>query len=171
MTLAMPFVPDADPPAPTLESVYTAYHAALSRYAAWLTRDPTGAADLVQEAFVRLAARWVAVREPRAYLFQLVTNLARREWRRQQQERALPSDRGLTADPADAVAIRAAVDRLPPKERQVVWLHYYLDLDVMDVARITGRPEGTVKSQLFGARRRLAYALRENSEQYPVTDP
>lgn len=150
----------------TIEMAYAEHYAALSRYAGWLVQDPHLAADLVQEAFVRLAARWIRIREPRSYLFTIVTNLARAEWRRMQRERALVTDvDGVEDDLAAAIAIRTAVCRLPRKEREVVWLHYYADLPLTDIARITGRAEGTVKSQLYDARRRLARTLEEDRDE------
>jgi len=145
-------------PARALEGAFAEHYDALIRYAQWLVTDRELAADFVQEAFVRLAARWFGVRDTRSYLFQIVTNLARSEWRRRKRE-PLPAPEVATADPSEAVAVRAAVLRLPAKEREVVVLRYYADLDLAEIAKATGRPEGTVKSQLFNARRRLALAL------------
>ena len=143
----------------TVEAAYTAYYPALSRYATWLTGDPHVAADLVQEAFARLAARWIGVREPRAYLSQVVTNLARSEWRRQRNARSIEVEAGTEADHANGVAVRDAVFRLPRKDREVVWLHYWADLSIAEISHSTGVPEGTVKSRLFNARQRLARSL------------
>ena len=145
--------------APALESAFAEHYPALTRYAQWLVGDRELAADFVQEAFVRLAARWFGVRDMRSYLFQIVTNLARSEWRRRKREPLPLPVVEDGADPAEAVAVRSAVLRLPAKEREVVVLRYYADLDVAEIARVTGRAEGTVKSQLFTARRRLAVAL------------
>ena len=52
--------------------------------------------------------------------------------------------------------MRAAVERLPKKLRDVVLLHYWSDLTVTDVAAAVGRPAGTVKRQLSEARALLA---------------
>jgi RNA polymerase sigma-70 factor (ECF subfamily) len=156
-------VPEEEPLVSTLEAAYAAYYEPLARYASWLLRDQHLAADIVQEAYARLAARWPGVRNPRAYLFRLVTNLAHSEWRRLAREQAVLSDTEPAQEDGDAVAIRSAVYRLPQKEREVIWLHYYADFSVADIVRLIGRPEGTVKSLLYDGRRRLARALEESS--------
>jgi RNA polymerase sigma-70 factor (ECF subfamily) len=70
------------------------------------------------------------------------------------------------ADPLEAVLrdegvreVWAAVDRLPPKLRQVAVLRYAGDLPLADIATAVGVPQGTVKSRLAAARRALAGAL------------
>ena len=44
--------------------------------------------------------------------------------------------------------VRAALRRLPPDQREVMVLHYYLDLPLHEVASIAGVPIGTVKSRM-----------------------
>jgi len=119
------------------------------------------ARDLTQEAFVRLFGRWSAVRDPRAYVYLVATNLARRQWRRRRDEAAAvrrAHPRAETAAPPDA-GIRDVVEKLPRKWRDVVVLHYYADLAVADVARQLGQPEGTVRRRLTEARALLATSL------------
>lgn len=137
-----------------------------SRVAAYvhqLVRDRELAADLTQEAFARLYARRVGIREPRAYVFHVATNLVRDHWSRTARHRALlPSllDQ-RSADQPDH-SVRDAVGRLPEKYRELVLLHYYADLTVPDVARAVRRPEGSVKRMLNEARALLAAALEDS---------
>lgn len=44
--------------------------------------------------------------------------------------------------------VRAALRRLPVDQREVIVLHYYLDLPLHEVAAIAGVPVGTVKSRM-----------------------
>jgi RNA polymerase sigma-70 factor (ECF subfamily) len=44
--------------------------------------------------------------------------------------------------------MRAALRRLAPEQREVLVLHYYLDLPLQEVAAIAGVPVGTVKSRM-----------------------
>jgi len=62
--------------------------------------------------------------------------------------------------------VERALVSLPPRQREVAVFHYFLDLDVAEVASILAVPEGTVKSALHRARRSLARALEsmERSE-------
>lgn len=54
------------------------------------------------------------------------------------------------------------VDRLPDAQRAAVLLHYWMGLDVGEVARTLALPEGTIKSHLHRARERLRAELEES---------
>jgi len=56
----------------------------------------------------------------------------------------------------EAALVLAALQRLPVSLRVPVVLRYYADLSERDIARAIGRRQGTVKSRLHEARRRLA---------------
>jgi RNA polymerase sigma-70 factor, ECF subfamily len=58
------------------------------------------------------------------------------------------------------------VRRLPRRQAQVVGLHYALDMSVADVAAALGCAEGSVKAQLFKARRTLAARLAPHDEEW-----
>ena len=87
----------------------------------------------------------------------LAYNLLRREARGDRQPDIAP----LGEDPAEraqrSVCVEAALDRLSPRQREVIHLVYYEELSVVEVAEILGIPEGTVKSRMHHARK----ALRE----------
>ena len=57
--------------------------------------------------------------------------------------------------------LRAAVRTLPEKLREVVYLFYYAELSLRDIAETLGIPEGTVKSRLNTAKKRLRKLLEE----------
>jgi RNA polymerase sigma-70 factor (ECF subfamily) len=64
-------------------------------------------------------------------------------------------------DPAQDVDVRALIQGLPDRLRQPFLLHYYAGFPIRDVAEMLGRPEGTVKADLFHARARLRAVLGE----------
>jgi RNA polymerase sigma-70 factor (ECF subfamily) len=143
---------------------YAAEYPSLARYAYKLVSDAELAHDLAQEAFSRMYGRWVKVTEPRAYLYGVTTNLARKTWRTRARDAAVLEQ--LQGEPQrdvpshdTAVVLRASVQGIPAKLRDVVLLHYFADLPVAQVAAAVGRPEGTVKRQLSEARALLALAL------------
>jgi RNA polymerase sigma-70 factor (ECF subfamily) len=131
----------------------------LSGYAQALTGDPMVAVDVAQEAFTRLLARWRSVRDPRAWLFFVATNLARDHWRQVSRDRHL-SDYAETHLPQHSPAhdpwLRDLVERLPDRQRQAILLHYYADIPIEQIARLLHVPAGTVKRRLHDARLRLA---------------
>lgn len=55
--------------------------------------------------------------------------------------------------------VAAAVESLPESYRTVVYLHYWNDVPVGEMAEMLGIPAGTIKSYLFRARERLARTL------------
>ena len=143
--------------------LYRTQFGPLSGYAAALTGDPVAAVDIAQEAFTRLLARWRRVRDARAWLFFVATNLARDYWRGVARDRDL-SDRAGAAVVAPSAAhdpwLRDLVERLPSRQRQAVLLHYYADISVDEIARLLHVPVGTVKRRLHDGRQRLAGELR-----------
>lgn len=70
-----------------------------------------------------------------------------------------PHDEAVAAERAAHLA--AAVESLPDLYRTVVYLHYWLECSVEQIARYIAAPENTVKSYLFRARTRLAKVLIE----------
>jgi RNA polymerase sigma-70 factor (ECF subfamily) len=58
-------------------------------------------------------------------------------------------------------ALWEAVQMLTPRLREVITLHYYLDLPAVEIAVMLGCPEGTIYSRLHNARRRLAEILTQ----------
>lgn len=142
--------------------LYQAEFAGLAGYCSALVGDVHLARDIAQEAFARLFARWVGVREPKAYVFYVATNLARRHWKRGKREREIYAE--MHARPAEAPAshdpwLRDLVERLPDRLREVVLLHYYADLPITEVAELTKRPVGTIKRWLHEARALLQAAM------------
>jgi RNA polymerase sigma-70 factor (sigma-E family) len=138
--------------------------------AAWLlTGDWQTAEDLLQSALVKVYLAWGRIRRDgnaEAYARRvLVTTYVtgwRRRWRGEVPTEILP-DRAAWRDEFAASDLRhvvvEALHRLPPRQRAVVVLRYYLDLSEREVAAALGCSEGTVKSQ---AAKGLA-ALRDSS--------
>jgi RNA polymerase sigma-70 factor (ECF subfamily) len=154
---------DADDEAFT--AFFTAEFGALAAYCARLL--PAGAAeDAAQEALVRVWTHWRTVRDPRAYTFLVATNLARRQWRADSNQRVLherldADARAHREPPPRHAALRDLVDQLPARLRTPTLLHYYADLPTAEVARLLRRPPGTIRRRLTEARRLLGDALTE----------
>jgi RNA polymerase sigma-70 factor (sigma-E family) len=112
------------------------------------------AEDLAQEALVRLWERWPTNRRPEhpmAWCYRVAVNLARSAARRRAVEERLlrrvgnePLDTGRDEPTAQALAVRAAVLELPPRQRQDVVARHYLDLSVKETAQAMGCASGTV---------------------------
>jgi RNA polymerase sigma factor (sigma-70 family) len=131
--------------------------------------DQDTAQDLVAEAFARAWASWPAVSRhpaPVAWVVRTALNAGVSRWRRRRREVPVP-DLALVADgPAAGGAadgcidprIMAALLRLPTRQRQVVALRLFLDLDTECTARALGIAPGTVQAHLG----RAMAALRDD---------
>ncbi|HVF18765.1 MAG TPA: RNA polymerase sigma factor [Mycobacteriales bacterium] len=137
----------------------------LAGYCTTMTGNRHTGHELAQEAFARLFAKWLGVRDPRAYVYLVATNLAREQWRRAATERSAYDEvahRSVPpAEPPD-LGLRDLVERLPTKQRDAVLLRYYADLPVTEVAALLSMPEGTVKRLLHEARHALGLALGDD---------
>jgi RNA polymerase sigma-70 factor (ECF subfamily) len=111
-----------------------------------LTADE--ADDAVQEALLRLyreLAGGATIREPRAWTFRTLYRLAMDGHRLRRRLEALrarfsrsTASHGDLADVASRLTIWAAVDRLPDRQRQVLYLRYKADLAFEEAAHIMG---------------------------------
>lgn len=128
------------------------------------------AEECVQEAFIRLLARWQQVSaydDPEAWVravaFRLLSNRRRkaRNGLRAVLRHGTPDN--AQAPTGDRVDVLRALQQLPLGQRQVVVLHYLSGLAVDEVAQALEIPAGTVKSRLSRARDTLAPLLREET--------
>lgn len=60
--------------------------------------------------------------------------------------------------------IQGCLDRMSPLHRVPLVLHLLSELELTDISRILGIPEGSVKSRLFHARKRMAACLEASSK-------
>ncbi|MEU6424385.1 SigE family RNA polymerase sigma factor [Microbispora sp. NPDC046973] len=150
----------------TFDDFVRARGGALYRYAYVLTGDADDAADLVQEALLRLGDSWrrvVRKDDPEGYVRTIMARQHISWWRRRRRER-------LVADAPEAAytdvrldgdsGLWAEVAGLPPKQRAVLVLRYYEDLPDARIARILGISEGTVRSQAARALGKLRVRRR-----------
>ena len=111
------------------------------------------------EAFARLYAYRDGVRDPVAWVFRTAFRLASREMKRQRHH----ADSDIPEAIAGEVSVlpygvARALRRLSPEQRSAVFLHYFADMPVGEVARLSGVPVATVKVRLHRARRALRVA-------------
>jgi RNA polymerase sigma-70 factor (sigma-E family) len=139
----------------------TARRDALVRTAYLLTGDRQLAEDLVQAALVRVWPRWErigSVENVDAYVRRVLMSVflswRQRFWWREVATDVLPDradTRGSGGDPgggpgSDRAVLLTAIKHLPPKQRAVIALRYFLDLSEADTADALGCSVGTVKS-------------------------
>jgi RNA polymerase sigma-70 factor (ECF subfamily) len=125
-------------------------------------RDEQRAADVVQQAFVNALRRRRSFRGEgslEAWVWRIVVNEARKGYA-EPRRKELPE---LEVDGRDSVShdVRAAILRLPERQRLVLFLRHYADLDYAAIGAALGISEGTVAATLHGARTSLRRSLEE----------
>jgi RNA polymerase sigma-70 factor, ECF subfamily len=127
------------------------------RLAFGMLHDREAAEDAVQEAAMRSWRKLGNLRPGtpmRPWFLAIVANQCRttlrgRWWSVLRLEGALGSAGAAFEDRiVRGHDVRAALRRLPVDQREVLVLHYYLDLPLHEVAAIAGVPVGTVKSRM-----------------------
>jgi RNA polymerase sigma-70 factor (sigma-E family) len=153
-------------------SLFAEHHLALVRLAVVMVGDVATAEDVVQDAFEKLQAGWPRLRDRDhglAYARAAVLNGCRNMRRRSAIARkhagyAAPQD---AAQPdavqalADSAELLAAIRALPRRQREVLVLRFYLDLDVAEVADILTIGPSAVRSSSARALAQLARSISE----------
>ena len=157
--------------------LFDAYFPRLFRYLDRLSGDPDLAADLAQEAFVRLYTRGSLPDTPEAWLVTVAMNLFRNDKSTRSRRRRLMTvtrAESVLADPppspsqvavsTDASArVRAALDELPERERQMLLLHAE-GYKYREIARVLELNEASVGTLLARAKRAFRVACEVGSD-------
>jgi len=161
-----------------------------------LMHNPADAADMTQEAFIRLMrslGTYRAETKFTTWLYRLVTNICLDGLRRRGRpidsldepssgqsgedaqtsgERLADTDRWTQPEQElelreSANEVRAALVSLPASQRLALTLHYFEDLRYEDIADVMGLPLNTVKSHIRRGKERLALVLSSPAEEQP----
>jgi len=121
-----------------------------------LTGDRGLAEDLAQTALARAYASWPKIcraGDPDAYVRRVLVNANRSRFRKHRVAEQLtgtvpePVPQAAARDSDDRVMLMAALLSLPPRQRSVVVLRFWLDMTESQVAEALGCSVGNVKSQ------------------------
>lgn len=174
-----------DPEAQT--ALYEAMYKRVYYLAFRMTRSAEDAEDAVQEAFLSAFRALPNLADPNAFegwLFQIAANKCRNVLAKSGRYTQLPEDEdgntildelpeeneGLI--PASALENRAhreiilsIIEALPQQQKECVLLFYYSELTVAQIAQVLDCSEGTVKSRLNYARKKLRDGILETEER------
>ena len=149
-----------------IEQVYRARLPEFRRVAAAIGGDRDLARDAVQEAFalaVRKREGFSGRGSLEAWLWRIVVNASRSQRRRGDPPAVGPRQAANGAGDPGSDRVRAAVAALPERQRLVLFLHYYADLDYETIAEALEISSGTVGATLTSARA----AVRRLREEVP----
>lgn len=152
------------------DALYEKYKNTLLRMAFLVSGRMEDAEDIVQETFVKCYLHIGELKKNegfRSWLFQILYRTAYRQIKKSRRE--IPDEEiGIRADATDGVTsldriirteserlVNSAVQSLDFKHRAVVILFYYNEMSTREIAKVLECTEGTVKSRLFTARKKL----------------
>jgi RNA polymerase sigma-70 factor (sigma-E family) len=155
------------------DALFDEYFERMKRLAFLLGADDPE--NIVQEAFVRLHARWrtlASADKAVPYLRRTVVNLSRSRLRHLRVVRRAPREPNRDVVSAETTvlaghgnrALREALLRLTARQRQVLVLRYWLDLDQQSIAETLGIAVGTVKATTNHAMAALRAALQAGED-------
>lgn len=134
-----------------------------------MLRREADCADAVQEALTRAWQKRNSLHSPekfKPWLIRILINTCNDILRQQQKHPLLAKEEAIReeAEPEDPLSVREAVECLKPEWRIVILLHYMEGCSVHEIAQMLHLPEGTVKSRLMYARKRLCMLMKEDWE-------
>jgi RNA polymerase sigma-70 factor (ECF subfamily) len=171
-----------------MEAVMAEHETALLRYAGRLVNSPVAAQDVVQNVFIKLyrGGYLESVEEPKlkAWLYRVAHNEAVDHVRREARVRDLHERHArevpLHVAPEAGADLSAAerrdlvlkcLERMHPRDRQVVLLRLEEGLSYREIAEITGRTTGNVGYILFHAVRTLGERLKKEKVFVRAQEP
>ncbi|TQI67922.1 sigma-70 family RNA polymerase sigma factor [Clostridium sp. KNHs216] len=144
-----------------IQSCLARYSDVVVRIAFQNVKSRAEAEDIAQEVFLRLftlGPDFTSAEHEKAWIIRVTINLCKdylkSSWFRR---RAVLEDNLLSRDGNGEVL--DAVMRLDPKFRNVIYLHYYEDMSVTEIASALQQKENTVSSWLHRARKQLKKSL------------
>jgi len=163
----------------SFDKLYEKYKDMALRTAYLICRKKEDSEDILQETFVICHLHIGELKKESEFKSWMLRILVRESYRiLREKQRDIPDDEvnirlsGQTVpDILDQelalerkMTILQALNKLSPNHRLVVILYYYDELTVKEIARMTGCLEGTVKSRLFFARRKLRAILEKEAD-------
>ncbi len=154
--------------------IYEKYKDVAMRTAYLIVGNKADSEDIVQESFIR-CYRYIHTLKNnehfKSWFFRILTRTAW-EYSKKKAKEVLQEDMStyiremVELSPSDilmekeySTIVMKFVESLPIKQREIIVLYYYNDFSTKEIAAILGCFEGTVKSRLFTARRRLKQVL------------
>lgn len=164
----------------SFDSIYSDYSRLVFWAAYRVVPNRETAEDITQIAFERVLSNLGRLAglddgQLKSWLYRVSTNIALDHLRRAKHE--TPVDAPISEDIEDSALpldeeverrrkvakVRSAIDKLDETSRKIILLHYYAGMTVREISACTGISEGTVKSRLMKARKRLAVMLGEEA--------
>lgn len=132
------------------------------RLAVSYTRSAQEAEDVCQTVFLKLLENPdITPGKERAWLMQVTVNTCRDVLRSSWWKRTVPLENLDAVSQTEMDEMVFLLQKLPPKYRVVLYLHYYEQHTTQEIAKLLQIPTGTVSTRLRRGREQLKTMLKE----------
>ena len=156
-----------------MKVLYQRYNVQIYRFVLRLIKNSSVAEEIVSDVFLvvwRDASRFEGKSSVATWLMAIARHKAVSALRRRSDSLLDHYPADATTDPRDnpefqtdqidrLEIIHRCLRKLSPRHREIIDLYYYHEKSVREIAEIIGAPEGTVKTRMFYARRRMSRLL------------
>ena len=147
-----------------IERIVETHSDMLLRIAINRVRSKTEAEDIVQAVYLRLMTRQPRLQSPeheRAWLIRTAINLCLDYDKSASRRTSVPLDDDIAAaQPEENADVLEVVWKLPERDRYIIYLYYFEELSVKEIASLLDEQTGTITSRLSRARNKLKLLLK-----------
>ena len=149
------------------ERIIRQYSDMVYRIAVHNSRDPADAEDIMQDVFVELMTKCPCRDDPehlKAWLIRVTVNKCRSLHRLAWRRKNVSLEECADAVQPERAGVMEEIRQLPENMRAVIYLYYYEEYTIAEIADILGKNQNTVSSTLQRARRKLKELLEEEDK-------
>lgn len=163
-----------------LETLVYRYHVPLQTYLIRVLGSKTLAEDLTQECFIRVMESVKSNRVPtsfRPWLYRIATNISKDIWKKSSFRHEVLDEKILFSHASNETVatifqkqveretINHALQQLEEDRRNIVFLRFYQDLKLEEIAEALDLPLSTVKTRLYQSLKKLGTIIKKEEEK------
>ena len=144
--------------------LFQQYKDPVYRLALSMTGSAADAEDVCQTVFLKVLEKQpdLLPGKERAWLFQVTANECRSLWRRLKRRGTVPLDHAAELAAPEEGALLRQVMELSPKDRTVLYLHYFEGFSTQETGALLHISQSAVTTRLLRARQRLKEQMGED---------
>lgn len=149
------------------ERIIRQYSDMVYRIALHNSRSAADAEDIMQDVFVELLTKCPCLDDPahlKAWLIRVTVNKCRSLHRLAWRRKNVPLEDCAGLVQPEHAGVMEEVRQLPENMRVIIYLYYYEDYTIAEIAEILGKNQNTVSSTLRRARGKLRELLEEEDQ-------